>query len=145
MGYPWCSGLMTHERFSDRLEFALHAEFAGWHCISCGEILDRLVLANRRRWGICRSLCLISPDYNKQGATSLRLANRGVALFRLKRGRSSSEGYPRRFSCVMVILARGRSTQQGLLGGCYLLDGPYRGLTLSKGRRRPCCVCVAGD
>ena len=145
MGYPWCSGLMTHERFSHRLEFALHAEFAGWHCISCGEILDRLVLANRRRWGICRSLCLISPDYNKQGATSLRLANRGVALFRLKRGRSSSEGYPRRFSCVMVILARGRSTQQGLLGGCYLLDGPYRGLTLSKGRRRPCCVCVAGD
>src|SRR5574340_924119 len=126
MGCPRCSELMTQECFSGRLAFVLHAEFAGWHCISCGEILDRLALANRRRWGICRSLCLVTPDYNDQGATSLRLANRGVALFRLKGGRSSSEGYPRRFSFVMVILAKGRSTLQGLLGGCYRLDGANR-------------------
>ncbi len=45
MGCPRCSELMTQECFSDRLAFALHAEFAGWHCISCWEILDRLALA----------------------------------------------------------------------------------------------------
>jgi hypothetical protein len=40
-----CGGLMIYERFpSQEVE-----EFSGWRCISCGEIVDHVVLENRRR------------------------------------------------------------------------------------------------
>lgn len=44
---PRCGGLMRQEQFYDHFEIALHADFAGWHCINCGEILDRVILAHR--------------------------------------------------------------------------------------------------
>ncbi len=39
-----CGGFMSYETFWDKLE-----EFRGWRCIFCGEIVDEVVLENRRR------------------------------------------------------------------------------------------------
>ncbi len=38
-----CGGLMSYEKFySEEIE-----DFSGWRCISCGEIVDPVVLQNR--------------------------------------------------------------------------------------------------
>jgi len=39
-----CGGFMYYETFLGKLE-----DFRGWRCISCGEIVDQVILENRRR------------------------------------------------------------------------------------------------
>jgi hypothetical protein len=39
-----CGGIMSYEKFYSERE-----EFWGWRCISCGEIVDQVVLENRLR------------------------------------------------------------------------------------------------
>jgi hypothetical protein len=39
-----CGGFMYYEKFQD-----LREDFLGWRCISCGEIVDQVVLDNRLR------------------------------------------------------------------------------------------------
>jgi hypothetical protein len=39
-----CNGVMSYETF-----YSLQGIFSGWRCIFCGEILDRVVLENRRQ------------------------------------------------------------------------------------------------
>ena len=39
-----CGGLMAYEKFYSRVE-----DFFGWRCISCGEIVDQVILENRIR------------------------------------------------------------------------------------------------
>ncbi len=38
-----CGGGMVYEKF-----FGLQEQFWGWRCIFCGEIIDPLILENRR-------------------------------------------------------------------------------------------------
>ena len=42
-----CKGLMVPERFQDILDGQL--SFYGWRCLSCGEIVDPTIAANRDR------------------------------------------------------------------------------------------------
>jgi DNA-directed RNA polymerase subunit RPC12/RpoP len=42
-----CTGIMVHEIF-----FGLHEYFWGWRCIICGEIIDPVILENRRGYKI---------------------------------------------------------------------------------------------
>jgi len=39
---------MSPERFSDFCDQAGQYHFSGWRCLSCGEVLDPVILANRR-------------------------------------------------------------------------------------------------
>jgi len=39
-----CNGSMSYENF-----WGLSEEFFGWRCISCGEIVDQVILENRLR------------------------------------------------------------------------------------------------
>ncbi|MGA2516750.1 MAG: hypothetical protein ABSG44_09380 [Thermodesulfobacteriota bacterium] len=39
-----CGGLMAYEKFYSPVE-----DFFGWRCISCGEIVDQVILENRTR------------------------------------------------------------------------------------------------
>ncbi len=45
---PRCGGFMTPERFSDIIDETGQLHFAGWRCLACGEVLDPVILANRR-------------------------------------------------------------------------------------------------
>ncbi len=38
-----CGGIMVYEKF-----FGLAEDFFGWRCIFCGEIIDKVILKNRR-------------------------------------------------------------------------------------------------
>lgn len=42
-----CGGLMTQDSFLDMLDTDIG--FNAWRCISCGDIVDSVVLANRQR------------------------------------------------------------------------------------------------
>jgi len=39
-----CGGVMAFEKFYSRED-----DFFGWRCISCGEIIDQVILENRLR------------------------------------------------------------------------------------------------
>ena len=54
-----CGGVMTREQF-----YSSHDYFWGWRCIACGEILDEIILANRRNYGKRRD-----PKVYEQGET----------------------------------------------------------------------------
>jgi len=41
-----CGGVMNYERF-----YGAHEHFCGCRCISCGEIVDEVILENRRAFG----------------------------------------------------------------------------------------------
>ena len=41
---------MTYEKF-----YGSHDHYRGWRCISCGEILDQIILQNRARLGTTRT------------------------------------------------------------------------------------------
>ena len=43
-----CSGLMVMERFEDFQDDAGVMNFHAWHCLICGEILDQVIITNRR-------------------------------------------------------------------------------------------------
>jgi len=46
MQCPKCKGLMIYEKFMDMAE-STHYFFYGWRCISCGNIVDTTIIANK--------------------------------------------------------------------------------------------------
>lgn len=48
MNCPRCKGLMVEERLEDIRDDTGQYFFNGWHCLACGEILDPVILSNRR-------------------------------------------------------------------------------------------------
>jgi len=44
---PRCSGTMFKDRLEDLLDDSGEIYFYAYHCYSCGEILDDMILANR--------------------------------------------------------------------------------------------------
>jgi len=38
-----CGSIMVYERF-----YGLDEQFSGWRCVSCGEIIDQVILENRQ-------------------------------------------------------------------------------------------------
>ncbi len=38
-----CGGVMAYEKFYGQTD-----DFFGWRCISCGEIVDQVIMTNRR-------------------------------------------------------------------------------------------------
>ncbi len=40
---------MTPERFSDLIDETGQLHFSGWRCLACGEVIDPVILANRRQ------------------------------------------------------------------------------------------------
>ncbi len=49
MECPRCQGLMMREQFEDLRDDTGQMKFHGWHCLSCGEILDQVIVTNRRQ------------------------------------------------------------------------------------------------
>jgi hypothetical protein len=49
MGCPRCHNLMVEETFVDLEASPSVWSFTGWRCVSCGEILDSIILQNRTR------------------------------------------------------------------------------------------------
>ena len=47
MDCPRCNGLMVRDAFEDLLDDTGSLCFLGWRCISCGEILDPVIVTNR--------------------------------------------------------------------------------------------------
>jgi hypothetical protein len=47
VGCPRCHNLMVEETFVDRQVSPSVSSFTGWRCMSCGEILDPIILQNR--------------------------------------------------------------------------------------------------
>ncbi len=43
-----CRGLMVKDQFYDLLDDSGHLSFKGWRCVCCGDVLDPLILKNRR-------------------------------------------------------------------------------------------------
>lgn len=43
-----CRGLMVRDQFYDMLDDGGHFSFRGWRCVCCGNILDPLILKNKR-------------------------------------------------------------------------------------------------
>lgn len=43
-----CTGQMKEETFFDSFDDTGKFNFKGWRCLNCGEILDSLILANRK-------------------------------------------------------------------------------------------------
>lgn len=44
MKWGKCGGLMAYEKFYSEIE-----DFFGWRCITCGEIIDQVVVENRQK------------------------------------------------------------------------------------------------
>ncbi len=38
-----CGGLLSYEKFG-----GLREDFLGWRCVSCGDIIDEVILENRQ-------------------------------------------------------------------------------------------------
>ncbi len=49
MNCPRCAGVMLPERFQDIRDDSGQISFYGWRCVSCGEILDPVIVRNRQR------------------------------------------------------------------------------------------------
>lgn len=43
-----CEGLMVLERFEDLQDDTGQINFHAWHCLVCGEIMDQVIITNRR-------------------------------------------------------------------------------------------------
>jgi uncharacterized Zn finger protein len=48
MGCPRCRGEMAYEVFQDMQDDTGNISFYGWRCIICGEILDSVIVSNRK-------------------------------------------------------------------------------------------------
>jgi uncharacterized Zn finger protein len=48
MECPRCSGEMAYEVFQDMQDDTGNISFYGWRCIICGEILDSVIVSNRK-------------------------------------------------------------------------------------------------
>jgi len=44
-----CQSLMVFDRFLDVYGDTGHLWFRGWRCVACGDIVDPVILVNRRR------------------------------------------------------------------------------------------------
>jgi hypothetical protein len=47
MDCPRCKGIMIQDKFGDVADESGAMYFSGWRCITCGEILDPVIFANR--------------------------------------------------------------------------------------------------
>ncbi len=47
MDCPRCDGVMVRDAFEDMQDDTGTLSFYGWRCITCGEIVDPLILSNR--------------------------------------------------------------------------------------------------
>jgi hypothetical protein len=45
---PRCKGIMIQDKFGDVADESGAMYFSGWRCITCGEILDPVIFANRQ-------------------------------------------------------------------------------------------------
>lgn len=43
-----CRGLMVKDQFYDMLDDSGNLSFRGWRCVCCGNVLDPLILRNKR-------------------------------------------------------------------------------------------------
>ncbi len=43
-----CSGAMANEYFQDMRDDTGRLSFFGWRCLTCGEILDPVIMSNRK-------------------------------------------------------------------------------------------------
>jgi hypothetical protein len=43
-----CRGFMVKDQFFDIFDDSGHRSFYGWRCVCCGNILDPLILKNKR-------------------------------------------------------------------------------------------------
>jgi hypothetical protein len=48
MNCPRCKGVMSLERFCDLYDETGELCFMGWRCISCGEVVDPVIVRNRQ-------------------------------------------------------------------------------------------------
>jgi hypothetical protein len=48
MNCPRCASYMVHEPFEDLRDDTGELYFYGWRCLGCGEIIDPVILANRK-------------------------------------------------------------------------------------------------
>jgi hypothetical protein len=46
---PRCGGLMVPDRYIDLLDDTGHLEFTAARCVSCGEVMDPVIIENRHR------------------------------------------------------------------------------------------------
>ncbi len=53
-----CSGIMVLESF-----YSQDGAFRGWRCVSCGEIIDEVILRNRRQQ--LRGVSSFVPEVNR--------------------------------------------------------------------------------
>jgi hypothetical protein len=54
MRCPRCKGLMVNERFQDVRDDTGQIYFEGFRCLVCGEILDPLIVSNRKQPAVKR-------------------------------------------------------------------------------------------
>ncbi len=48
MDCPRCHGVMALERFSDLYDETGQLCFMAWRCLTCGEVIDPVIVKNRR-------------------------------------------------------------------------------------------------
>ncbi len=48
MECPRCKGRMVRDTFIIPSENGLPSSYVGWRCLHCGEVIDMLILINRR-------------------------------------------------------------------------------------------------
>lgn len=48
MNCPRCKGVMALERFCDIYDETGQLCFMGWRCITCGEVIDPVIVRNRQ-------------------------------------------------------------------------------------------------
>ncbi len=49
MNCPRCHSVMALERFCDLYDETGQLCFMGWRCLSCGEVIDPVIVRNRQR------------------------------------------------------------------------------------------------
>jgi len=49
MNCPRCDGVMALERFCDLYDETGQLCFMGWRCLSCGEVIDPVIVRNRQQ------------------------------------------------------------------------------------------------
>ena len=51
-----CQGMMQLERFCDQYDETGQLCFMGWRCLSCGDVVDPVIVMNRRQKAELRPL-----------------------------------------------------------------------------------------
>ncbi len=62
-----CRGLMVIERCGDTLDDSGRLFFDAWRCVSCGDVVDAVILSHRRR----------RPEPKRHGNRKLKTAGKG--------------------------------------------------------------------